>query len=126
MMVLRPKRMIHGKLGKLQPAALFMAQPHAGNNETEIIGHPKVATADQFERLLFRNWPASAVGRAPFEGRLALICQFRLLPGLHDRQHFFRKELQGSFRNMERRATEAEGDVPLEIAEQSATFFKAT
>ena len=48
----------------------------------------------------------------------------RVLPGLQDRQHFFGKELQASFRKMERRASKTEGDVQLEIAEQGPAVLK--
>ena len=39
------------------------------------------------------------------------------LPGFQNRQHFLGEECQTPLRDMVRRATEAEGDVPFEIAQ---------
>ena len=56
--------------------------------------------------------------------RSTLEALHELLPRFQDRQHFFRKQLQAPLRNMKGRAAEPEGHIPLETAQQCATFFE--
>jgi hypothetical protein len=89
---------------------------------------PDLAMATKVPRWaslwLVAVFPASLNPTIRGAQRSTLEALHELLPRLQDWQHLFRKQLQASLRNMEGRAAEPEGHVPLEIAEQSATFFK--